>query len=154
MRNLLDDAHKKFWNRHRLERQAEITYPVTSSFNKKLDVSGNGDIQIYENTTGRHLVIGRIVLWADGYTPAVPYSGGWAVLMTGQQFNAAAIFDMLPTAAGGEVFPNLSEYSGYNALRLKQNETLSLHVVSGPISTNITGTMYGFLEPISSDWDL
>lgn len=142
--------HERYWKRHRKElADARYLLPLFASANEGSDTSGNANFQIYQNTTDKIAVIGRVIIGADGYTPAAPFSGGWAALYTGQSFNNGVIFDMLPLATGGQVFPNVGEYSGHNALRLRQNETLSLWVQSGPVSKNLTAAIYGFLEPLT-----
>lgn len=132
----------------------KVTTYIVSSKNGSTDANGNLDLPIFNNTSGKHVVIGRVLLWADGYTPAAPFSGGWLALYSGQGFSPSDIFDMLPQNSGGQLLPNVASYSGHNALRLRMNESLSLHITSGPVSTNITGTVFGFLEPTDSDFDL
>lgn len=156
LKNLGDEFLDKFWKTHRLERQKTITYPVVSSNNIKTDGNGACTLAIYKNTTQRHLVIGRVILFADGYTPAVPYSNAaaYGYLFTGQNLSVGAIFDMLPSSAGAQMLPNVAEYSGLNGIRLKNNEVLSFALVGGPVNTNITGTIFGFLEPTTADWEI
>lgn len=154
-----DDVAEKIHNKltrklHRAFNSQRVTTYVVSSQNNRSDSSGDVDFAIYANTTGKHLVIGRVVLWADGYDPSNPFLGGYLAIYSGRQFNAAAVFDMAPDSAGGQLLPNVASYGGHNALRLRQNEILSLHMVGGPTNTNVTGTIFGFLEPTDSDYDL
>lgn len=152
---IAEGIHKKMLpHLHRFANAQRVTTYVVSSANGKTDSSGNLDLPIYPNTSGKHVVIGRVLLWADGYNPGTPFSGGWLTLYIGAGFNPLDVFDMLPVASGGQLLPNVVSYSGHNAIRLRTNDTLSLHIVGGPTSTNVSGTVYGFLEPTDSDFDL
>lgn len=154
---LVEKVHDDFWSRYRQLKSArgQVASPLVEGNNFKLDSSGNGDFFVYLNQTGKHLEIGRVIILADGYTPASAWNGGYLYLYTGIKSGSApnfsSIFDYLPASPGGQVFPNVAEYSGHNAIRLKQNETLSCYISGGPANTNIYVGFFGFLEPTTSD---
>ena len=120
----------------------------------KTDANGNLDLQIYQNSMQRHFVVGRLVLWADGYTPAAPWSGAntWGTIQSG--VGHGNFKDFFPYTAGASCLPNIADYSGINGLRFDKSEVVWLHLVGGPVSTNITARIYGFAEPNASDYEV
>ena len=155
VKDFLNETHEAWWKRYREARLEDVVLPLQSpGGNGKTDGSGNLTLPIYQNRTERTLLIGRIFVNADGYTPATTYTNAaaYAYIFTGVQFGGAGqVYDFLPNSPGGQVFPQLAEYSSRNALRLMKNETLSMYLVGGPVSTNVYSFIYGELLPPKLD---
>lgn len=164
MTMLLDDLEEfvnkvqtKFWKRYRQHQYRGLTTPIVATASGNTDSSGNLKLNIYVNTTGKHLVVGRLTVWDATHTPANVFTNasGYAYFQTGDSssLDLAQVMDFLPNSPNGQMIPNVAEYSGHNAYRLKQNETLAMVMVGGPVSLNVGVTMWGFLEPTWSDYD-
>lgn len=156
IKDFVNQQHDRWWTKYRETRLEDVVIPLQQAgATKTLDASGNGTLHLYRNTTGRILLVGRITLGATTpggtvYTPATTFTSAscYAYLFTGEQFGGpASAFDFLPNAPGGQVFPQIAEYSSRNAIRIEQNETLSLYVVAGPANAEIYSTIYGELLP-------
>lgn len=124
-----------------------------------VDANGNCSVNIYSNKTGRKLVIGRVVLNASGTTPASPHTaaaGEWAGTFGGPGALLPSMRDILPRTPGGQMFPQLAEYSGHNALRFNDGEDVYFELRGSTLAagTQITASIYGILEPTSSDYDI
>jgi hypothetical protein len=140
-----------------------VILPLTVGTNFSLDANGSADEIIYRNTTGKYVVIGRLIVMGSSsarvaYTPAAPSSGGYGYVYKGVKSgaapNATAVLDIWPSSVGGQLIPQLAEYSGHNALRMRENENLSVYISGGPASGIVAISLFGFLEPTDSDYDL
>lgn len=144
-----------FFNRYKRYQNACRTIPFEMPFNSKTDTSGNLELTIFTNKNSRSIVIGRLVIWADGYTPAAPYSNadGWMGIYSNPGKNPASLRDYAPYVDGQQFLPNVARYSTQDALRFRESESCVLAVYGGPPSTNITGVAVGFQEPLASEMD-
>lgn len=152
LENIFTNFHERYWKRHRQELDiARKFLPIVQAQNAKTDGNGNLDLKVWQNTLGRTVLIGRVIVWADGYSPSNPFSGGWGAIYSGgggsNTFDGAAVWDFFPYTQGGQILPNVAEYSGHNAIPVRENETFALHLVSGPVSTNVTCIIYGVGNP-------
>lgn len=104
--------------------------------NGKTDDDGFLNLLCIKGIVGKRLVIGRLVLLADGYTPAVPFTATdfWWGFYRGTTESTGALFDF---PIGTFSLPNIAEYSGRNAPTLKPQEDLWLGMYEGPSNTNI-----------------
>lgn len=140
--------HDDYWKRYDRRTSDSFIWPLEQQGTNHLtDASGSADFVIWQNKTNKTVLIGRVLLFADGYTPATPYSSGYAYLYRGTTFALLNAFDFVPNAPGEQVFPNVAEYSSRNALRLRNNDSLSLYVNGGPVSTNLSAFIYGEVLP-------
>lgn len=164
LEDALDRVFGKHMHHHRRKKHQDNIVNSTLKFDvpksAKTDASGNLDLEVYSNPQGRKLRIGRVVVLADGYTPAVPYldSTGnttWYGIYTTQN-GGGILKDFFPYTASKTqpLFPNLAEYSGLNALQFDYQDKVFFHLVGGPATTNITVCITGFAEPISTDYEL
>lgn len=158
---------KKYWaewfgsyrHYHKRTDLLKYTLKIESGYNASTDATGNLTLPIYRNTTGRNLAIGRIFVWADTFNPGNPYShSGFYGYISSAPGNPGTMKDFWPAVSGTatqtEGLPYLQSYSGLNALRFEQNETVYANLFSGPATTNVMGKIFGFLEPIASDYEL
>ena len=164
LEEFFNKCHTRFWQRYRQHKAKEITVWTVQSNVGVTDANGNLTVPIYKNTSGKHLAIGRIFLNAVNPATKSPYTGAttytnanaYAWFFTGDPqmgANQLEIFDFLPNSPDGQMFPQVAEYSGHNALRLKKNETFSMQLVSGPASSQVFASIFGYLEPTATDWE-
>lgn len=155
---LLDDIkelacklHDDWWKRYKEETSRGQVIPIKGQGNNQAtDGSGNADFTIYQNRMERVVEISRVLVFADGYTPATVWSSGYAYLYTGPKFGGFGdVLDFLPDSPGAQVFPNVAEYSSRNVITLGKNDTLCLFVSGGPLSTNLSVFVYGYALPES-----
>lgn len=161
--NLEEAMHRVFGHYHHKHTKEEIkklTLKFDIPISAKTNASGNLDMEVYANPMGRVLRVGRVTIWADGYTPANPYldSTGnttWYGIFPGPNAPGAPkdFFPYSPSKTQ-PLFPNLAEYSGLNALQFDHQEKIHLYIQGGPATTNITVEVTGFAEPIASDFEL
>lgn len=123
----------------------------------QVDSNGNCTIRVYANKTQRRIVIGRIILWADGVTPNNPHNAGnneWAAIYGGPG-NPNPPKTFLPLSKNGQMFPNEADYSGHNALRFDSNEDVYFVLTGSSLTanTNVSVRIFGGLEPTSDDLD-
>lgn len=123
--------------------------PVWTGGNGKTDANGAIELQIAPSVDGKRLVVGRLIIWVDGYTPASPYTAStlWWGIFRGRGQNPASLVDM---PIGTYSLPNLSEYSGRNAPTLRQGEDLYLGLTGGPATTNVNVMVQAWYERIWS----
>lgn len=111
--------------------------------------SGNVVFPIYTVGQGFRFELGRLLINADGYTPAAPYSNAsfWLGIFTSSDpAGTPAIgqmIDFLPTTAGAQGIPDVADYDPAQILRTGQ--TLVCRIVTGPASTRITARYQGRL---------
>lgn len=159
IRNAHDSVLEKWYKRY-CERQKKIdllhyTLRIDGLGNSaQTDANGNLTMIVYQNTIQRNLVIGRIMVWADGYTPAAPYSNAasWFAIQAGH--GSGNLKDYGPYSPGAPFMPNIADYSGINGLRFSKSEPIIFALHSGPASTNITVRIFGFAEPSASDYEI
>lgn len=157
VKEFFDQQHAKWWERYKALRLEDIVLPLQGAgATKALDGSGNGTLHLYRNSTGRTLIVGRLTLNCavpNGtvYTPATVFQSStcYAYLHTGETFpGPSSAFDFLPDSPGGQVFPQIAEYSSRNALRLGKNEVLSMTFFNGPANGVVSSSTWGELLPI------
>lgn len=156
--HFVNRMHTRFWQRFRQEKKKDITFPIVQGANGSTNASGNLNLNIYQNVTGKHLVIGRIVLTDNSHTPGNPFvatanTNVYFQNVDSSSLNLGSVFDFLPNASLGQTIPQVAEYSGHNAIRIKQNEIIGMVMLAGPANANINCTIFGFLEPTSTDYD-
>jgi hypothetical protein len=112
------------------------------------DANGNLLSRIYDVEDGKIFSIGKAILWADGFTPAVPYVNAacWAGIFHGGQISAANLADFAPLSPGGQVFPSTFEYGLHQSPEFASPDNVTLGVFNGPPTTNVTLLLYGELR--------
>lgn len=149
--------HLKKW--YKKIKLSEWTLTLDQSGTGIVDASGNCTIRVYENITRRRLVVGRIVVLAVGVTPAAPHLAGgseWAGIFSGAGANLLNMKDFIPTASGGQMFPQVAEYSGHNALRFGGNEDIYFELRGSTLTANTQIVVHavGAMEPTDTDYDI
>lgn len=112
------------------------------------DANGNLVLRVYDVEDGKAFSVGKIILWADGFTPASPYSNAaaWVGIFHGNQPSPANLADFAPYSPGGQIFPGTFEYGLLEAPEFKAPDNVTIGVFSGPPSTNITCLLFGELR--------
>lgn len=151
---VLSDHSERFRHWKRKIDLLNYNLRIEEGRNGTTDSNGNMELLVYQNVTQRNLSIGRIIIWADGYTPAAPFSGaGYLAIVTNLGQNMGTTKDYAPYSQGGSWLPNVASYGGLNALHFRMNENIVLLVKSGPPNTNITCMISGHAEPAGTDYD-
>lgn len=98
---------------------------------------GTIGLKVLDGIDGKRTVIGRIIVWVDGSTPASPYTNAalYWTLNRGKGQNNASIIDF---PSGTYSVPNLASYSGRNAPILRPSEDLWFYGYGFAASANVT----------------
>lgn len=109
--------------------------------------NGNLSLEVYKVPAGKRLILERVILWADGFTPASPSSVGWIGIFHGPGQNIGQLADFQPQTSGAQVFPGLAEYNHNNAPRFKGGESMYAEFFAVVASTNVSVLFQGKLVP-------
>lgn len=113
------------------------------------DGSGNIDIPIGTPVpVGKMLILERVVIWADGKTPASVNAAGWWSLHHGPGASPATIMDYAPrlNAANTQTLPFILEYNHNNAPRVRGGQRIYFHGVGIITSTNLAIMIQACIE--------
>lgn len=129
--------------------------PIVAKGNGTTTATGLLDLPIYLVPSGYELVVTRWNVEAVGFSPAAPYSNaaGFLALFAGLQFPTAlqgvgSMVDFLPNppASGGAILPASVTDGATQAGLFRGGEQVSLHVQTGPASTDIYMRLQGILR--------
>lgn len=147
VKDFINGCHNEWWKRYKEVTLKDAVIPINGlGANASTDSNGNVTFPIWQNRIGREASIARVIISADGFTPADPSTDGYAYLFIGEQFGGL-YHDFVPNAPGEQTFPNVAEYGRHQGIQLHKNDVLSLHVVGGPASTNLSAFVWGFAYP-------
>jgi hypothetical protein len=115
------------------------------------DASGNITNQgfIYSVPVGKTLFVERLIIWADGKTPASVVSTGWWVLMQGAQFNPGNVKDFAPRPGGTQSIPYIEADGHSHCPKFESGQDMYLYAQGLVASTNISVNFQGTLKPVS-----
>jgi hypothetical protein len=121
---------------------------IFAAFSDKTNASGTLNMRIYDVPDGMTFFLYKLIQWADGFTPAAPYSNAaaWSGIFHGQP-SPANLADFAPYTTGGQLFPLTAEW-GDGAPEFRQNDTVFFQCNGGPVSTNITILLFGELRSL------
>lgn len=117
---------------------------VRAEANKRTDAAGAVTLELYTVPVGQAFRLGRLLVSADGFTAAVPFTGAGAFVEILRN-DVPVDFKSLTAAPG---LPALSEYSSFSAPYYTNGDMLAVRLTAGPSSTNIVARMEGLLEAL------
>lgn len=120
----------------------------------ELDASGDGTIVLSTVTVGMELVLNRLLIEADGYTPASPYTNAAAYFYLLRGDLPIDFLSLVSGATGAGSLPALATWTNSYAPRYRDGEKISVQIVSGPANGIVTVTADGFLSPLSPGEEL
>jgi hypothetical protein len=111
-----------------------------------LDANGNGTVELYKVPAGMEFALHRIIIDADGITPAAPFTNpaGFAEILRG---GAMFGFVSFAPAAGG--LPAVNTWGSDNAIRYRNDEVVEVSIVGGPANGTIIIRAQGTLSPLT-----
>ena len=101
---------------------------VRVPLSQKADANGNAVIEVYTVPMGRVLTVTRVVVEADGFTPANPYQNAAGYLQVRRQGGQTTDFVTLAAPNG---LPALSTDSDSSGGRYLNGETIEVNIVGG-----------------------
>lgn len=113
---------------------------VMARANKLTDASGNLSLELYIVPAGQEFVLTRLVVEADGKTPASPFTGAGSYLQT---LRNDEVVDFTSLAAGTLGLPAISTDGEDSAPVFRQGDRVIVRIVSGPATTNVVASMRG-----------
>jgi hypothetical protein len=122
------------------------TVSVLYSGSNKTDGNGNAEFQIGGNPVpdGKNFTVGRMVVIADGYTPANPWigvsgaSGSWFGIFKGRGQNLGTMSTFQPYPPNVLYLPALATFSSQNVLPFDGGDEIYFAINNGPVAVNIT----------------
>ena len=151
------DPREGIWGRYKRFHLARYNIPITDmGLNGTTDANGNLSLIVYQNQESRDLVISRLYILADGYTPASPYLGGsntWGGIFPDKNASPALCRIFIPATPQGQVFPNVATFGEHSAPRFKSGEDVVFYLTNGPANTNVTVRVDGWLKPAGTNED-
>lgn len=133
-------------------RAEKIRRPVVGVTQASTDDEGNVTFPVYQAPAGQNFYASRVVVEANGYTPAAPYANAnfYLALYASQNPNQVAqgqLLDFTPATDGAQGLPNVSEYPADDGGPLIQGQHYMVcDVVAGPASTRVTVRYQGFVS--------
>lgn len=129
---------------------------VQRGYSQLTDGNGNLSMRVYDVEDGKFFALYKVLLFADGFTPASPFSGAsaWLGIYHGNpgplgQLGMANLADFAPSSPGGQLFPSTFEYGDAQAPKFKAPDNVGFGLVNGPANTNITVMLFGELRSIT-----
>lgn len=139
--DVLDAAEAREIVAELLERvRADREIPVRMGEGGQTDGAGAVTIPVYVVPLGREFALNRLLVDADGYTPAAPYT------------NAAGYIDVrrggvrVDFVGLSNGIPALSIDGKETANRFRNGETVEVVIVGGPANTSIQVEIHGMLR--------
>lgn len=107
---------------------------------------GNGAIELslYTVPVGQAFHLTRLIVKADGFTPATEFTAAGAYLLVLRN-DVEVDFTSLEAAPG---LPAIAEYGSRDAPYFTNGDRLAVQLVLGPVSTRVLGRFEGWLEPL------
>jgi hypothetical protein len=118
------------------------TRTVRPAKDGRTDAAGALTLSVYTVPIGMELEVNRLLVTADGFTPAAPYLNAAGYLYV---LRAGVVVDFLSLATGG--LPALSTDGTGPAVRYRNGEDVGIALVSGPASTKVQAAIQGRLFP-------
>ncbi len=110
------------------------------------DAAGALTLSVYKVPSGRRFKLTRMIVLADGFTPAAPFQAAGAYLLVRR--SGGQVVDFLPlTVASGGGLPAKGSDSISQAADFVNGETVDIQLVAGPASTNVSVFIQGSLQP-------
>lgn len=110
------------------------------------------DLLLYNVPQGFEFTITRVNVEAVGFSPAVPYTNaaGWIAVCRGDRFAVGSILDFLPNppVASGAILPALFTDGANQAGIIRGGEKVSLHIETGPATTDVYVRLQGWQKPV------
>jgi hypothetical protein len=97
---------------------------------------------VYRVPAGLELALHRLLVTADGYTPAAPYTNANGYL---QVLRSGEVVDFTNLTGTGSI-PILSTDPDSQASRFRNGETIDVELVGGPASTRVKVLVQGWLS--------
>ncbi len=127
---------------------AELPVSVRPEESGETTTTGAVSIDVYTVPAGYDFNLTRLLVEAEGFTPAAPFTGAGAYIAIRRSsvlIDFAALIAVEPSG-GGKSLPALFTYSVTSGFRLSNKETLQVALVAGPATTVITARAEGFLR--------
>ncbi len=108
-------------------------------------------LEFYKVPLGMSFALTRLVVLADGFTPAVPFNGAGAFLELLRNDVPIAWASLVAAAAiapGALPFQLIDADSESSAAWFANGDCAAIRLTAGPVSTNIIARAQGVLEPI------
>lgn len=141
----IESLHRSALHKHESSRMLRLDAP----FSGVTDNTGALNLRIYQNAPQRRAVIGRVMIWAQGYTPVAPFSGTgfWYGIFGDPNQSPGSLRDFQPYQNATAYLPNVAAYSDKDCPVFGIGEDIYLAMVAGPASKTIFGRVIGVLEP-------
>lgn len=128
-------------------------FPFRLAAQGRTDAAGNGEFAMQSSlpSGGKSIIVGRIILIADGYTPSAPFvgavgaNGTWLGIFHGRGQNLGAMDDFLPYNNQALLLPSVASYGGHNALVFQRGDDIWIGLHNGPANTNVTAIFVGWV---------
>ena len=105
-------------------------------------------LPFYQVPMGMGFKLTRCAVFADGFTPAVPFNGAGAFLELLRNDVPVAFQSLVAGAGGGLPFVLIDADSESSAAWAGNGEQFAIRLTAGPASTGIIVRTQGVLEPI------
>lgn len=135
LRTVLDEFVEQFQRSH--------SERVRAAFQAQTDGGGNLALDAYEVPIGMEFRLSRVVVQADGFTFAAPGVAGVALEIRRNGVNGQLVDGQKPAVG----LPWSWSSGGSPSPHYRNGETVTVHVLGGPVNVNVSVYVEGDLYP-------
>lgn len=115
---------------------------------KQTDAAGGLELVCFTVPPGMGFYLNRLLVRADGFTAAIPFTGAGAMLEVLRDDTLVDFKSLVAAAAVPAGLPALLSYGTDSAAWFSNGSQVKIRITAGPALTNIVARISGILSPV------